>query len=134
MSISDKDIRNKARQWLAFAAEDLTLARHALSMGADCPYRLVAYHAQQCAEKSLKAFLVFHRDDFPFTHNISALLERCEPYANWTTQLDRADELTPYAIAVRYPGVYETVTAEQAREAVTIAANVYELIRSELRL
>jgi len=114
MGARDQDIRRQARQWLAYAAEDLAFARHGLKLGSDCPFRLVAYHAQQCVDKALKAFLVFHRDDFPFTHNISTLLERCEKYAEWISRLERADELTSYAISARYPGVYEAVTAQQA--------------------
>ena len=132
MSSLNKDTLQKVRQWLAYAKEDLHFARHGLKLGSDCPFRLVAYHAQQCAEKSLKAFLVFHGDDFPFTHNISALLERCEKYAGWINRLEEAEELTVYAISVRYPGIDEIVTAEQANDAVIIASNVYEIILAEL--
>lgn len=38
-----------------------------LRMESGCPYQLIAYHAhQQCAEKYLKAFLVYLRQDFPW--------------------------------------------------------------------
>ena len=33
---------------------------------------------QQSAEKFLKAFLVFHGNEIPKTHNIEFLLERCK--------------------------------------------------------
>ena len=75
MSATNAEIRHKVKQWLAFGDEDLRLARHALTMSTGCPYRLIAYHAQQCAEKHLKAYLVLHKVDFPYTHNISHLLE-----------------------------------------------------------
>ncbi|MBW1960508.1 MAG: HEPN domain-containing protein [Deltaproteobacteria bacterium] len=34
----------------------------------------VCFHAQQCAEKYLKAFLTFKNIDFPKTHDIGELL------------------------------------------------------------
>ena len=71
MSNRNADILKKVEQWLSFGAEDLRLARHGLKMESGCPYRLIAYHAQQCVEKNLKAYLVYHGIDFPYTHNIS---------------------------------------------------------------
>jgi HEPN domain len=70
MNVIDAEIRRKVLQWLNYADEDIQLARHALTLSTAVPYRLVAYHAQQCAEKALKAYLVRHRIDFPYTHNM----------------------------------------------------------------
>jgi HEPN domain-containing protein len=45
----------------------------------DCFTDTVCFHAQQCVEKYLKAFLVLEGIDFPKTHDIgkiSALLRR----------------------------------------------------------
>jgi HEPN domain-containing protein len=50
MTAPPDEIGAKVREWMAFAEEDMRLARHALGLQVDCPYRLVAYHAQQCAE------------------------------------------------------------------------------------
>ena len=50
MSAPDAVVR-KVLQWLDYADEDLRLAQHGLDMSiAPPPYRLIAYHAQQCAE------------------------------------------------------------------------------------
>ncbi len=70
-----KDVMIKVKKWINYAEEDLRLAKHSLTMESGCPFRLTAYHAQQCAEKYLKAFLVFHQIDFPYTHSITRLLE-----------------------------------------------------------
>ena len=77
MSAIDDEILNQVKQWLVYADEDLRLARHGMTLSTGVPHRLIAYHAQQCAEKCLKAYLVFHRIAFPYTHNISRLLELC---------------------------------------------------------
>jgi HEPN domain-containing protein len=63
MSAIEAEIRRKVIQWLNYADEDIQLARHALTLSTGVPYRLVAYHAQQCAEKCLKAYLVLRRKE-----------------------------------------------------------------------
>jgi HEPN domain-containing protein len=96
------------------------------------PYRLIAYHAQQCAEKYLKAFLVYHEIDFPYTHNIGRLMELCAEKGDWARDLPEADELTPFAITARYPSEQEAVTREESLRAIEIALKVRETIRKAL--
>jgi hypothetical protein len=78
MKLPDAAIVEKVRQWLAYADEDLRVARHGFSMPEPPPCRAIAFHAQQCAEKYLKAYLVFHAVDFPYglcSHNSSGYTE-----------------------------------------------------------
>jgi HEPN domain-containing protein len=132
MKIPDSEKDKKAAQWAAFADEDLRYAEHGLTLEPETPYRLVAYHAQQCAEKYLKAFLVHHKVDFPYTHNISALLEVCEDHADWTEKLRDAEELTQFAITVRYPGADEAVEKGEAIRAIELARQVKTIVRKAL--
>ena len=132
MSIPDKDIFEKVIQWFEYAEEDLRLARHGLIMPSSCPYRLIAYHAQQCAEKYLKAYLVYHNVDFPYTHNIKKLLKLCEKYAGWAEKLKVAEKLSPYAITARYPGIGEEVTKDGAKQAIALASKVRDVVRKAL--
>jgi HEPN domain-containing protein len=39
---------------------------------------VVGFHAQQAAEKALKAVLATFRDDFPWTHDLRHLMERLD--------------------------------------------------------
>ena len=48
------------RQWVEKAEEDLCVAEHTLTLDENCPYGTVCFHAQQCAEKYLKALLALH--------------------------------------------------------------------------
>lgn len=130
--VIEAEIRRKVIQWLSYADEDLRLARHALTLATGVPYRLVAYHAQQCAEKSLKAYLVSHRIDFPYTHNISRLLELCRDKAHWCVDLLDAEVLSVYAITTRYPGEDEEVTRDEALRAIELAESVKDLVVQEL--
>jgi len=56
----NNDIIVKVKKWIDYAEEDLRLAKHSLTLESNYPSRLTAYHAQQCAEKYLKEFLIFH--------------------------------------------------------------------------
>ncbi|MCX5803195.1 MAG: HEPN domain-containing protein [Proteobacteria bacterium] len=131
MSVN-KEVKQKVKEWIVYGDEDLRLARHALKLLSGCPYRLIAYHAQQCAEKYLKAYLVFHLVDFPYTHNISHLLELCSEKTDWLKKLGSAEELTPYAITARYPGEDEKVTKKEAIRAINLAADVRRVVRKAL--
>ena len=132
MSDYNRDALPKVIGWLSYAYDDLCLAKNTLETMKDgCPYRLVAYHAQQCAEKRLKAYLVFHNIDFPYSHDISRLLELCAEKANWTGKLQNAEELSMYAIA-RYPEDGAEVTEEDARSATAIAEGVRQVVRKAL--
>jgi HEPN domain-containing protein len=57
-------------------AEDYVLSRSALRRKAPLLYG-ATFHAQQCAEKYLKALLVAHRCAFPRTHDLAALHDLC---------------------------------------------------------
>ncbi len=133
MSVTDTESLLKVKQWLSFADEDLQLARHALTLLSSAPYRLIAYHAQQCVEKHLKAYLVFHNVDFPYTHNIARLLELCAEKATWPDTVRDSEELTPFAITTRYPGEDEEVTKEEALHAIDIASDTRNTVRNALK-
>ena len=129
-----EEVIRKVGQWFAHADEDIRLALGAMNLPGDegPPYRLISYHAQQCAEKYLKAYLVYQGVDFPYTHNISILLELCSEHADWPKELEDAEELTQYVITTRYPGEDEVVTREEAQRAVEIAQRVRKQVQTAL--
>lgn len=129
MKPADAEVARRVRRWLAYGDEDLLLARHGFSLPGTPPYRLIAYHAQQCAEKHLKGYLVFHAIDFPYTHSLSRLLELVAEKAPWAEQLRAAEELSAYGITARYPGQDEEVSKAEARQAVETAASVRRAVR-----
>jgi HEPN domain-containing protein len=133
MKLPAPPILEKVRQWLAYGDDDLRVARYGFSMPERPPFRLIAFHAQQCAEKYLKAYLVFHTVDFPHTHDIAMLLEICAAQAPWAGQLSDAEALSPYAVTARYPGEEAEVIQAEARRAVEIAARVREVVRAALQ-
>jgi HEPN domain-containing protein len=62
--------------WVALAEEDYLLASSALRRKVPLSYG-VCFHAQQCAEKYLKAVLVAQGQSFPKTHDLLMLHNLC---------------------------------------------------------
>ena len=134
MKVPNERLLHHVKQWLSHGDEDLRLAAHAMTLQAEeAPYRLIAYHAQQCAEKYLKAFLVYYHVDFPFTHNISTVLELCSDPASWAAKLQDDEQLTLYSITTRYPGEEEEVTESEAGQAIDLARKVRTQVRTALK-
>lgn len=131
MSSRDPDVLSWVFKWLRSGDDDLRLARHGLKLQ-HSPHHLIAYHAQQCAEKHLKAYLVLRGVDFPFTHNIARLLELCSEQGSWADSLRKAEVLTPFAVTTRYPSGIEEVTRGEARRAIRIAEQVRQVVRQVL--
>ncbi len=132
MTAPREDLIARVREWATHVDDDLRVAEHTLKLKNQCPFRLVAYHAQQCAEKYLKGFLVLHGMDDPYTHNIAHLLELCAEHGARTEDYKDAEELTPFAMTARYPGDDEPVSESEARRALDIARAVREKVRSHL--
>lgn len=131
MSESDKRI-NLARQWIEKAEHDLLNAEHTLKMGHDCPYDTVCFHAQQCAEKYLKGFLTFHSVEFPKTHDLRVLMQHASAIAPLALDMNALLTLNRYPIEARYPGDWETITREDAVEALAIARKARAAIKAHL--
>jgi HEPN domain-containing protein len=93
----------------------------------------VCFHAQQCAEKYLKAFLVCGKVDFPKTHDLIDLLRLALPS---NRGLDVLEEdllsLTPFAVNFCYPDAQ--ATAEDARVAMRAVRRVRKVMREILGL
>lgn len=119
--------------WTGRARSDLILAR--MADDERILPELLAFHAQQAAEKALKALLIHHQVEFPRTHVIATLLNLCERsgYQGTETLYD-ALALTRYAVATRYPSEEDPVTRDEAREAALIAANVLAWVEKQIEL
>lgn len=111
-----------AALWLRHARSDLALAR--VPPTQDILLETLCYHAQQAAEKSIKAVLTKLRIPFPKTHNLKILLELVPPTCAVPDAVGQCASLTAYAVMSRYPGEYEPVTTDEYDEAVRLAEGV----------
>jgi HEPN domain-containing protein len=123
------------QEWMRKAESDLLAAEYLLTLGQE-DYFTAAFHAQQAAEKFLKASLVRHQIPFGKTHDIKELLELvAKPAASLQRQLASAGMLTPFGVEFRYPGweVADLKTAQQAvEEARRVRATVLEHLQDYL--
>jgi HEPN domain-containing protein len=123
---------NDPLAWAASAEEDFVLARTAvrrkqpLASGA-------CFHAQQCAEKYVKALLISKGADFPKTHDLLLLNNLCSTNGI-LLEIDprHLNTLADYAVRTRYPG--NDPTAEDAKEAIELAKLVRDFARKFLGL
>ncbi len=120
-------------EWIAKAEGDYVTAKRELQVEDHANYDAVCFHAQQCAEKYLKARLVEEEIGFPKTHDLGALLTRLAPVEpEWELLRSEVNGLTTLAVEVRYPGM--SAGGEDAKEAVRIAEDVRRRVRGSLGL
>jgi len=128
MSSNDAVVR-VTREWVIIAESDLKTAIHTLTLNDECPTDTVCFHAQQCVEKYVKAFLTLQGVVFPKTHDIEELFRLLPRDLQAVLPIEHQRGLTRYATVTRYPGMYDPVTLRQARLAVAMARKVRQGIR-----
>jgi HEPN domain-containing protein len=121
---------NDPLAWAASAEEDFVLARSALRRKQPLASG-ACFHAQQCAEKYMKALLISKGADFPKTHDLLLLNNLCST-KGILLEIDpkHLNTLTDYAVRTRYPGNDPTV--EDAREGIELAKLVRNIARKFL--
>jgi HEPN domain-containing protein len=125
-------MKPETQEWVEKAEGDLKVAQRERQT-IDPVYDAVCFHAQQCAEKYLKAWLEEHNIAFPRIHDLIALLTLS---GGLIPELDplksRLAHLSIFGIASRYPGV--KADRQAAEEAMTTAEEVRIIIRAKLGL
>jgi len=110
-------------RWIAKAENDLVAAQQILKLDQTCPFEVVCFHAQQSAEKFIKAVLLFRGVSFSKTHDLVDLsVSLAEKDSK---QFDSGDlaQLSAYSVDSRYPSDL-IVDRSEAEEAVKIASQV----------
>ncbi|MBI5294445.1 MAG: HEPN domain-containing protein [Chloroflexi bacterium] len=121
----------EARKWLDYAAKDLHAAHTLFESGEFFP-RQISFLAQQCAEKSVKAVLVFEQVNFPKSHDLDRLRDLIPEGWEFKEAFPDLAELTIWAVESRYPGDTPDVTENEAQETLALAESVFDTIRTEL--
>jgi HEPN domain-containing protein len=119
----------ESESWLRFAREDLRMAELALEVDI---YNQVCFHSQQCAEKAIKALLLFQRQTLPRTHLLGDLLNLLHPNP-LPNSLD-IQLLDRFYIPTRYPDALPgslpegLPNREDATEALAVARQVLQAV------
>ncbi len=121
---------NEFEEWIEHAEDDYENAKTVIRRRKPSVYGS-CFHAQQCAEKYMKALLVFKGRSFPMTHDlliINNLLISEGIFIGLPE--DDIDALSRFAAAARYPGAKPTI--EDAKEAISLARTIRKFSREYL--
>lgn len=124
----------EARPWFVKAGHDLRAA--GVLLGATPPLLgEAAYHCQQAAEKALKGYLSWHDVPFGKTHDLAAIGGLCVAVDSELEPICvRADRLSVFAWAFRYPGDPEEPSQEEVVAALALAHEVHSAMLVKLPL
>lgn len=123
-------MKDFVRNWIVKADQDYRVILHELALDPEEMARdMVCFHCQQMAEKYLKAFLIEKNIEFPRTHSIEFLLEKCSSVNSVFKKLDSGN-LTEYGVMVRYADDFYIPEPTEMKEQVEKS----EAIRSTVRL
>ena len=102
-------------EWVEKAEGDFATAGREVRARTQPNYDAACFHAQQCAEKYLKAYFQEHGVPFPRTHSLIELLELALTI-DLGFELHRATLilLDRYAVRYRYPG--DSADRDEARQ------------------
>jgi HEPN domain-containing protein len=124
----------KHNEWLRFAQADLTSAKIMLKAEDDLVIGNILYSSQQCAEKALKAFLVFKKQEIKKTHDLVELVDTCKEIdLEFSILSSNAAELNPYVTKARYPDSYFTMPdVSVAKYAVQQATLIFDFVHNKI--
>lgn len=122
--------------WIKEAEDDLGAARHLLEAK---KFSKACFHAQQAAEKAVKALLLKRCGRHEDIHGVSSLLETASDFMEVKDELRRrGSRLDRHYIPARYPNAWpagaphEHYSREDAEEAVRDAEAILEFVKASL--
>ena len=116
-------------EWMEKAENDYAAVQQLLQ-ASNPLYEIICFHAQQCIEKYLKAWLQEANIHTPRIHNLQELLDMIVPtlpdWSHWQPDFKR---ITGYAVDPRYPG--DSRTAEDTQHAMHVCGEVRQVVRTQ---
>jgi len=122
------------RGWIQKAENDLKIGKDEMATSEPVT-DMICFHMQQCAEKYLKTFLIFHGQEYPKTHRLAVLINLCARLDAEFTILEgwNVDSLTRYATVLRYAEELYIPSVEETRQATDLAEKVKWFVLDKLR-
>ena len=94
---------------------------------------MVCFHAQQCVEKSLKAFLTSVDRHVEKTHDLTKLVELCRDLDQDFRDIKNiAVELVDYSVSTRYPDAWRDIPPDEAAAAVLSAKEALKFVKNKI--
>ena len=126
------DMNPLTLEWVV-KAEEVYITVKLLYQNAVSSNNILCFHAQQCIEKYLKAWLQEKNIPIPRTHKLEDLLDLIIPYIpEWNSWKSDLSTLSNHAVDFRYPG--KSATVENVEIAISNCDIVRHAIRQSLNL
>ena len=124
-------MKAETSEWVKKAEGDFITAGRELRARKNPNYDATCFHAQQCAEKYLKAVLQENEKHIPKIHNLLELKKLCKEI-NPSFEMLHADlvMLERFSVGIRYPG--EFAEKDDAKSAYKAMKVVREFAREKL--
>lgn len=120
-------------EWISKAEGDFATVEREAGARRSPNYDGLCFHAQQCAEKYLKARLSESNITFGKVHDLAALLDQVKAVQpDWEVFREDLAYLSDFAVSFRYPG--ESADKESALDAVHRCRFFRKIARSALGL
>jgi len=127
---------NTWQTWVRYAHNDILVAANEMSRSVNPkarPFEVILYHCQQCAEKMLKAYILYNGDS-SWGHDLEALRLKCARYDssfNAVRLINHCAFLSAFVNA-RYPDFTASVDATSAERAINSARRIYDHVSERL--
>ncbi len=120
------------KDWIDKSERDLKSAK--ILKDNDCGNDIVAFHCQQCIEKSLKGFLLRKFGNVVEGHSLIYLCKESSKVKDtFKKYLKDCAFVNQYYIETRYPAdIPLVVTDEEADECISIAEKIYNTVMNNL--
>lgn len=119
------------REWMNRAYSNLAIAKNRPDSSV-YPEDL-CFNAQQAAEKALKAVCILHHIEYPYVHDLAALITiLMKSGIPVPDSVKEAAKLTRFAITTRYPHFLSPIQEPEYQRAVAIAERVITWCESEI--
>lgn len=117
------------KEWFKYAIRDLKSAQHLSHLGPDYKNQ-IAFHIQQCVEKSIKGYLAHHKVRFSKTHSIARLADEVSTIdQKLAHQLAKHSKMSRYAVIFRYPDAeLTTLKMSEVTSSMKKAQKIYDLL------
>jgi len=124
-----------SEEWLKAAKDDLRVADKIIAD--EALTHMVAFHSQQCIEKSLKAVMEEYGIDLVKIHNLERLLAIVKNHVKIDVDIVLIEKMDKLYIDSRYPADFGLLpdgkpTIEDAEEFYDAASSVYEVVKTNL--
>ena len=133
LNLMEKRFMPEHEQWLLYAELDLKAAKRLVNDDEEPLVPPALVHAQQCAEKALKAYLKYCQVTIIKTHDLIKLTEACMQFdPEFESLLQDALDLNPHVTVSRYPDSrYMMLDLTTAKLLIQKSERIFKLVESK---